>query len=296
MQHITIGSIVLGLFPLIWFFFHIKEEKRKRIKKANQKEKELLVAAIEAEKKQLKASHYVKKKEIFFQLNTDAIKLNLYPKSYFGNFIIARLYQEIVIANYYLDEPFHTEFSKLLQFIGTNELWIKDPRSREIIINTRDNINKICKKISMNVLDITEVLNSVVYKVYAGLKAEHIFTKKDIQNCILSASIFVLSKSGEIDLICEILGITSTNEKSLQYGLIDKICENFDDRTKKIIIENTFLEYIGFDKIYDDIVFNSYSYPYTFPVDEQPSRAINLLPCPPKKQLRSIAKPKDMFF
>jgi hypothetical protein len=241
MDSIIIGSITLGLASSIWFYYHIKKEKRKIIERDNQKKKELLDKEREAEKKLLEASQAVSEKEVYYQLNTDTVKLDLYPKSYFGNFNIARLYQKILIDNYWIEEPFYTEFSKLLQFIGANELWIKDPKSREIIINTRDNANKICKKVSMNILDLTEVLESLIYKVYSGLKAEHIFTKQDIQNSILSASIFLLSKSGEIDSICQILDISYSDEKELRYKLVNKICKNLSNRTKMITVETNFL-------------------------------------------------------
>lgn len=303
MQYIIIAFIIVGL-TVVWIFFRTmatnqkqrEEEEKKKIEEANQRKKEILNAVIEEEKRQLKKSQMAQKKEVFYQLNTHEIKLNLYPKSYFGDFRIFRLYREIVIDNYWLNEPFHTEFSRLLQFIGSNKFWLKDPKSREVISNIRDDNNQICKNISMYVLDLIDVLDSVIKKVYSELINKELLTKKDLQNSILSASIYVLSESGDISSISKTLRFKYVEKKDLQYALVDIICTNLSVKTKMMIVENNFLNDIFFTKIYNEILFNFYAHLYTFPVNGEPSRTINLLPYPPKKQLMSIAKSTDMFF
>ena len=276
----AIGISISIVLSMVWIFSHTMKVSRKK--------KELLAVKVKDEKNRIKAPEIIKKKEIYYQLNTHAIKLNLYPKSHFKNYIVEEIYQKIVIDNYWLEEPFHTEFSKLLQFIGSNKLWIKDPKSREIIINTRDNTDKLSKKTSMNVLSLTEVLESVLLELLLDFKRKKIFNKYEIQNAILSASIYVLSESGEIDSICQTLGIVYSDKKSLRYALVDKICENLSYKTKNIIVKNDFLNTISIVKIYDEVLLNSNQYPYTFSNDKPTVPVIRLLPYRPKKQLISI--------
>jgi len=274
------GVSVLIVLSIVWIFFYIMEASRKK--------RELLAVKSEDEKNRLKVPETIKKKEIYYQLNTHAVKLNLYPKSHFKNYIVEEIYQKIVIDNYWIEEPFHTEFSKLLQFIGSNKLWIQDPKSREIIINTRDNSDKLSRQTSMNVLALTEVLESVIYGLLLDFKRKKILNKKDIQNAILCASIYVLSESGEIDFICQTLGIVHSDKKSLRYALIDTIYENLSLKTKSIIVENDFLNAIAISKIYAEVLFNANQYPYVFSRDKPTVRVIKLLPYTPKKQLISI--------
>lgn len=277
--YVIIISVII-MISTVWIFFHTVTDN---------KPKEFIVTKLEDEKKLVKSSELVKKKkEIYYKFNTHAIKLNLYPKSKFGNYRIEEIYQEIIIDNYWLDEPFHTEFSKILKFYGSNNLWIKDPKSREIIMNVRDNTNKIKKHISMNILALNEVLYSVIIEVCSSLKDKKEFTKYDIQNSILSASIYILSESGEIEFICQTLGIKYINKDDLRFALIDKIYENLSSETKIIIAQNNFIDSINFTSIYDEILFNVNQYPYTFSRDEPKIPTIKLLPYIVKKQLISI--------
>ncbi|RLA83503.1 MAG: hypothetical protein DRG78_04220 [Epsilonproteobacteria bacterium] len=241
-----IGVSVLVVLFIVWIFFYTMEASRKK--------RELLAVKVEDEKDRIKAPKIIKKQEIYYQLNTHAIRLNLYPKSHFKNYIVEEIYQKIVIDNYWLEEPFHTEFYKMLQFIGSNKLWIKDPKTREIIINTRDNNDKLSKKTSMNVLALNEVLESILYGLLLDLKRRKIVNKKDIQNAILSASIYVLSKSGEIDFICQNLGVTYSDRESLRYALVDKICENILLETKNKIVKDDFLNFTSITKIYNEVL------------------------------------------
>lgn len=277
-----IGISIPVILIMVWIYFHTMEVRRKK--------KELLVAELEDEKNRVQVPKIIKKKERYYQFNTHAIKLKLYPKSHFKNYIVEEIYQKIVIDNYWLEEPFHTEFYKILQFIGSNKLWIKDPKTREIIINIRDNNDKLSKKTSMNVLALTEVLESVLYGLLLDLKRKKIFNKNDLQNAILSASVYVLSESGEIDFICKILGIVYSDKKSLRYSLVDTIYENISFEIKNKIVKGDFLNFTSITKIYNEVLFNSNQYPYTFSKDEPIAPAIRLLSYTPKKELISICE------
>ena len=276
----SIGISIPIILSMVWFFFHTIDSSRK---------KRVFLAKDSAAKKNLiKSPNVIKKKEKYYQLNTHAIKLNLYSKSHFNNYIVERIYQNIIIANYWLNEPFHTEFVRLLQFVGNNKLWIKDPKTREIIINTRDNTEKLNTQISMNVLSLSEVLESVIFEVYAYLKHKKVFLKSDVQNSILSASIYVLIEAGEIDSVCQKLGIFPSDKKSLRSALIDIIYVNLSNKRKTIIDENYCIVPVPMTKIYAEVLFISNQYPYTFSRENPSKPNIKLLPYVPEKQLRSI--------
>jgi len=284
-KYVTISTsiiILVLIVSIIWYFYY-----RTRV---NRKKKELLarkLAYVEIKKIEI-PEKIEEKKEIFYQLNTHPIKLNLYSKSCFQNYSLIRIYQKIVVKTYWLNEPFHSEFSKLLQFIGNNNLWIRDPKTREIIINVRDNNNKLSKKISMTVLSLSEVLEDTLDDLMLYLKRQNIYVQDDIQNAILSASIYVLSQSGEIDIVSKTLGIKYSDQEGLQSALIEKICENISLETKNNLIYNDYLNSIPIKKIYNQILFNSKQYPYTFSVDNPTTPVIKLLSYLPKKQLLSI--------
>jgi len=273
----------IGIFSsIVWFLFHtIAINKKKKVFLPIKREEE--INSVEPPK-QMK-----KKKEIFYQLNTDAIRLNLYQKSSFNNYIIINIYRDIVVDNYWINEPFHSEFSNLLQFIGNNNLWIKDPKSREIIMNVRDDDDRINKQISINVLALTEVLHAVIKEIYLSLKDKNI-SKYTVQNNILSASIYVLSEAGDMSFICQILGVAYLDKTSLRYTLANKIYENLTAKSKIKIVENHFLNSIDFTKIYDEVIFNAKKYPYTFSKERPKKTEIRLLSHTPKKQLMSIYK------
>lgn len=230
----------------------------------------------------------MKKIEVFYQLNTAPIKLSLYHSSNFRHYHIEYLYQKIVIDNYWINEPFHTEFSKILKFIGNNDLWIKSSKSKEIIVNTRDKDDEIIKKICINVLSLNEVLRDVILETNNSLKKRINLNKYHIQNIILSASIYVLSRSGEIDKICQILNIKYLNEEELLYGLTDKIYEDFIDESKKTIAPTTSGNFQFIVQTYEEIIENIREYPNTISIGESPQNTIKMLPHTLKKQLISI--------
>ena len=280
---LLIISMLVILF-LVWIYFYIKVSKRK-------KDEKYLAEKQEAQYKyfqDLKEKTNKQKKVIYYKLNTHAIKLSLYPNSYFKNYNMEELYQKIIVKSYWLNEPFHSEFSKILQLIGSNNLWINDSESREIIMNIRDNKDIIKKQISTNVLDLSEVLNDVISKIYLILKNKKLFNKSEIQNSILAASIYVLSGSGEIDYICKSLGINYPNQDNLYFTLVDKIYTSLTQNSKQIVVQNYFVNSSFFKKIYNEIIFNSYKYPYTYSIDGSKESTIRLLEHVPKKQLLSI--------
>jgi len=285
LKYVTMSTniiILVLIVSIIWYFYY-------RIRE-NQKKKELLARKLAYVKiKKIEIPEKIeKKKEIFYELNTHPIKLSLYSKSCFHNYGLARIYQNIVVKTYWLNEPFHSEFSKLLQFIGSNNLWIRDPKTREIIINVRDNNNKLSKKISMTVLSLSEVLEDTLNELILYLKRQNIYAQYDIQNAILSASIYILSQSGEIDIISKTLGIIYSDQEGLQSALIEKICGDISSETKNNLIYNDYLNSIPIKEIYNQILFDSKQYPYTFSVDNPTTPVIKLLSYLPKKQLISI--------
>jgi len=265
---------------LIWRVFHVKAIKKMK--------KKLLYEEIEAKRKIVIQPVEVKKKEVFYKLNVYMVRLNLYSKSSFSSYEMKNLYQNMVIDTYWLNEPFHSDFSIILQFVGANNLWIKDPKSREIITNIRDRNNKINKQILMNVLDLGEVINGVVTEVYSNLNKRLFYNKYEIQDRILAAAIYVLIKAKEIEFVCKILKIEYTNEVGLRHNLVGRFYENLSTEKKDKITQNDYFNSSFIISIYEEVIFNSNQYPYTFSTTEPSKCTVTLLPYTPKKQLMSI--------
>ena len=88
-----------------------------------------------------------------YALNVSSIKLTLYPNETFKSAKLNKLYQEVVVKHYLLDEPFHTLFVYLLRQIEINNLWVKNYAKKEFIINIRDEQNREVKKVGFRIFD-----------------------------------------------------------------------------------------------------------------------------------------------
>jgi len=274
------GISLIIIIALIWRVFHITAIKNMK--------KKFLDEEIEANRKMIIEPLEVKKKEVFYKLNVYMVRLNLYSKSSFSSYEMKNLYQNMVIDTYWLNEPFHSDFSRILQFIGVNNLWIKDPKSREIITNIRDRNNKINKQILMNVLDLGEVINGVVTEVYSNLNKRLFYNKYEMQDRILAAAIYVLIKAEEIEFVCKILKIEYTNEEGLRHNLVGRFYENLSTEKKDEITQNGFFNSSFIISIYEEVLFNSNQYPYTFSTTEASKCTVTLLPYRSEKQLMNI--------
>ena len=130
--------------------------------------------------------------EKVYQLQTHKIKYKLYDTKFKLDFYLNNLYQNVVVENLYIDEPFHTDFYKLLLLLNKDELMIVDKKAKVLTLNIRDTNNQMQISKSYSVFSvkdiIVEVLNISLNKILQ-------FQKSDAQNIILAICILSIQKS-----------------------------------------------------------------------------------------------------
>lgn len=223
-----------------------------------------------------------KEVEVFYQLNVENIKLNLYPVSTFRNYQIRDSYQKIALDNYWINEPFYSRFTKILYYIDAQDLWIKSPKSEEIILNIRDQNGEIIKTNSLKVLDLKEVLYNIVVEVLKIKKQTRNFlSKENIQDIILPAIIYTLSKCGNLD-------VETTDENEIINILIEIFFSDFSEEFKVAIVPRNNLNFEVIVQIFERSIGRAREYPNTIYSKETSEKIVKKLQSFPKKQLICI--------
>lgn len=128
----------------------------------------------------------------FYNLNTHYIKYKVYENHEFISFETKSLYDKIILKNLWINEPFHSTFFKILQLLDSNKFMIKDPGSKVLVLNIRDENNKMIKSKSYQVFDLKEVLHYVLSHCLDDVLR---FRKHDAQRIILAIFIFIFQQS-----------------------------------------------------------------------------------------------------
>lgn len=167
------------------------KEQQKREEEAKDEELEYNKYIHDIKIEEIKRKQEAKKHKLY-KLNTNKVRYYIFDMSRLNDYSIKLLYKNIVIKNLWLNEPFHSVFFKLLQLLDNNELMIQDPNSDVLILNTRDQNNKIQKSKSYQVFSTIDFISSVFRATI-----DHIlkFNKKDAQIIILAILIISIKKS-----------------------------------------------------------------------------------------------------
>ncbi len=226
------------------------------------------------------------KPEKEYELNVNFVKLTLFSRSTFHDYFIKKLYTKTIVNNYWISEPFHSKFTQLLYFIDQNELWIKSPKSKEIVLNMRDKNNQIQKSTSLKVINLREVLYKVCEEILSVTKS--ILQPSQIQHMLLSTVIFILEKSGQIRFICQNKKIDYKNKNAVYSCLVNIF---FTESSKDVIdsispINNSNHKLIK--NISEEIIFNSQEYPNTIYEQNNKQEIEYKLSILPEKKLISI--------
>ena len=93
-----------------------------------------------------------KKPERVYPLQTHNIKYWLYNPSYsLRTYGLIGLYNDLIIKNLWINEPFHSKFYEILMVLDKNEFMIADPHSRVITMNVRGKDNQLSTSKSFQV-------------------------------------------------------------------------------------------------------------------------------------------------
>ncbi len=224
---------------------------------ANHKEEDDLQEEPEIQKIEAEAEEIQEEKieEIFYEMNTHDIKISLYPSSTFSNYKIQNLYEKIIVNNYWLDEPFHSSFVKILYCISENDFWIKSLKSQEVIINFRDLDDKEMRDTALHVLDLREVLCDVVVEV--DRYVHKILSMQNVHILLLSSMIYTISKCGNLDILIE----KKEDDIEIWASLIQIFCIEFLEESKSKIIPTNNINLRLIEQVYNAAIERAKEYP-----------------------------------
>ena len=253
MEYVSyIVLIIFSIFVAKRFFFAVDKEKViENIPKNDSFQEETVVEdAAEIEEEQ-----EAEIEEIFYELNTHNVKISLYPSSTFSNYKMQNLYEEIIVKNYWIDEPFHSSFVKILYCISENDFWIKSLKSKEIIINFRGLDDKELRDTALHVLDLREVLCDVVVEV--DRYVHRILSKQDTHILLLGSMIYTISKCGNLNVLIE----KKEDDIETWVALIEIFCSEFTEESKSKIIPTNNINLRLIEKVYNAVIEGATEYP-----------------------------------
>ena len=179
-------SIVLLLIWLAWLFFPSQSRNKKpQIENA--------IQVIEGEAP-------LSAPPVMYQLNTDLICYKLYSVRHLRQ-ETQMLYKKVILQNLWINEPFHSTFFKLLLILNENYFFIRDPFSKVITSNLRNDSNLMIKVESYSVLSVLEI---IAYCMGNCMSEINKFRKNDAQNITFALMLLVLQKSEnmtDVDLL-----------------------------------------------------------------------------------------------
>lgn len=230
-SYAILGIAIIFVFVGIFLFYNnLKAKERQKKEQIKQQEEyELYQAIMEERRRQEEATTPIE-----FRLNTTKIRYDQYDC--FKNWGVEELYKVIVLKNLWLQEPFHSSYSKLLLLLENNKLWIKVPDSKELILTNRDEDEKLSYGISLQAVFLEDLIEDIFYDIWIEYDNMPILTK---QNLLMG----VLVKLVELSKQIETIKIDKEVDETL---LISWLYESMDKQDKK-----------SFKKFYQHIVENN---------------------------------------
>jgi hypothetical protein len=210
--YIAIAVIVLVVLFVI-YKFNINDEQE--------------IDSAESEKKEdIKPE---KSKEVILHFNTDLAKFSFYNTDIFKNYRAGQLYKKVVVTKLFIDEPFHTVFTQLLQIYAHTHSWIKSSKTKEIRLKIRTKDAKFEEGISFKVYSISEIVFDLLENILEHFdkkkNKKKRYTKEDQKNIILSVLIWKLDCVKEFKYLCD----KNLNDIKFRECLAKKILREYDE-------------------------------------------------------------------
>ncbi|WP_041963807.1 hypothetical protein [Sulfurospirillum cavolei] len=134
-----------------------------------------------------------RKPEPAYQLQTHNIKYWLYNPSYsFKSYGLIGLYNDLVVKNLWINEPFHSKFYEILMILDKNEFMIADPHSRVITMNVRGKDNQLTTSKSFQVFATRDIVVATFNNAMSDIVR---FDKHDAQNIAIAMCVIALEQS-----------------------------------------------------------------------------------------------------
>lgn len=173
--------IILLLIWLAWLFFPFQGRNSN--------------AQIENTVQEIEEEAPLSASPVMYQLNTNLIRYKLYTTKHLRK-ETQILYSKVILENLWINEPLHSTFFKLLLILDENQFFIRDPFSKVIKCNLRNEFNQMVTVESYTVLSTLEV---VEYCISEGLHSILRRKKQNVQNVILAWILWIMSKSQNMD-------------------------------------------------------------------------------------------------
>jgi len=134
-----------------------------------------------------------RKPEPAYQLHTHKVKYWLYNSSYsLRTYSLIGLYNDLVLKNLWLNEPYHTKFYEILMVLDKNELMILDPHSRVITMNVRGKDNKVSTSKSFQVFATKDIIEATLSNAMSDIVR---FNHHDAQHIVIAICVIALEQS-----------------------------------------------------------------------------------------------------
>lgn len=127
-----------------------------------------------------------------FPLQTHQIKYCVYSKYCFKSPSIQSIYEQIIFANLWFNEPFYSSFFRIVLLLDQNELFIVDPESRVITSKLRTKREKIVSIKSYQIIRIQQLACFMLHELYHDIVR---FNQKDAQNLTIAICIHIIQKA-----------------------------------------------------------------------------------------------------
>lgn len=171
------------------------------------------------------------KKEMVLYFNTDSVKFYFYDPNTFKSIMAVDLYKKIIVNNLWIDEPFHSNFVKILQIIDKNESWIKSKKTKELKLKIRKNNGNFEQGTSFKVYSLRDLSFQFLSEIFDYFR-RHRSTKINIQNTLLASVLLNIHNVLELKHWSE-NGLTSDESRLF---LASKILENYTYKNEVISI------------------------------------------------------------
>lgn len=134
-----------------------------------------------------------KKPERVYPLQTHNIKYWLFNPSYsLGTYGLVGLYNDLVVKNLWINEPFHSKFYEILMVLDKNEFMIADPHSRVITMNVRGKDNQLSTSKSFQVFATRDIVVAMFSNAMSDIVR---FGKHDAQHIAIAMCVIALEQS-----------------------------------------------------------------------------------------------------
>ena len=134
-----------------------------------------------------------RKPEPVYKLQTHNIKYWLYNPSYsLRTYALTGLYNDLVIKNLWINEPFHSKFYEILMVLDKNEFMIVDRHSRVITMNVRGKDNQLTTSKSFQVFATRDIVVATFNNVMSDIVR---FDKHDAQHIAIAICVIALKQS-----------------------------------------------------------------------------------------------------